>query len=107
MHLLTIVIDYRLGWLLFLHKNDSIMRRGFINREKTSTPYVHIDTNNCTACWKCIEACPNQVISRVNLPWHKHIILAKPKNCIGCYKCIATCQSKTFNKNGYVESTIK
>lgn len=48
-------------------------------------------TNDCAACWKCVEACPRQVISKVRFLWHRHIKISNPDRCVGCGKCVAAC----------------
>lgn len=62
------------------------------NRGQAKTNYILLDTRKCEACWKCMEVCPNNVIGRVNLPWHKHALLIKSDNCTGCSKCIKACE---------------
>ena len=69
------------------------------NRKHTQTPFISIDTGNCVACWKCIEICSQNVISKINLPWHKHSKISKKDNCIGCLKCVNVCE---YNALTYV-----
>ena len=54
---------------------------------------VQINTKNCTACWKCLEACKNNVIGRINLPWHKHAKIIHADNCTACLRCVKVCES--------------
>ncbi|MCL1865456.1 MAG: 4Fe-4S dicluster domain-containing protein [Spirochaetes bacterium] len=63
---------------------------------KISTPYILAYTRRCKACWQCINACPSQVIGKVDFLWHKHIIIKKGENCKGCKKCIKTCPKGVF-----------
>lgn len=74
------------------------MKLRFFNREHTRTPYVQLDTRKCNACWKCLENCPNQVINKVDLPWHKHALLIEPDNCNGCLTCMKVCQYGAYAK---------
>jgi MinD superfamily P-loop ATPase len=67
------------------------MRQGFINREHASTAFVLLDRKKCEACWKCQEGCLNNVIGRINMPWHKHVKFVKKSNCTGCMKCVKIC----------------
>lgn len=42
---------------------------------KIHTKYVWANHRKCEACWKCIDACPKQVIGKVVFLWHKHIVI--------------------------------
>lgn len=68
------------------------------NRGQAKTNYILLDTRKCEACWKCLELCLNNVIGRVNLPWHKHALLKKSDNCTGCSKCIKACEFNAITK---------
>ena len=68
------------------------------NRRQAKTKYILLDTGKCEACWKCIEACSNNVFGRVNLPWHKHALIIKSGNCTGCSRCIKTCEFNAISK---------
>lgn len=84
------------------------IRRNY--RGKTKTDYILLDTKKCEACWKCMEACPDNVIGRVNLPWHKHALIIKRDKCTGCSKCIKACESNAITKvstNNDKEKTVK
>ena len=63
------------------------------------TKYIKLDTRKCEACWKCIEACPENVFSKINILWHKHVRLDNPNNCIGCLKCFKGCTSNALSRN--------
>ena len=74
----------------------------------TQTPYVQLDTRKCKACWKCLETCPQQVIGKVDLPWHKHALINTPDNCNGCLKCIKICGYNSITKIDRTEpETVK
>lgn len=80
------------------------------NRGQAKTKYIQLDTRKCEACWKCMEVCPNNVIGRVNLPWHKHALIIKSNNCTGCSKCIKACEFNAITKvstNIHVEKSQK
>ncbi|MDR3251872.1 MAG: ferredoxin family protein [Tannerella sp.] len=64
---------------------------------KIRTPYIWANPRKCTACWKCIDSCPKQVIGKVGFLWHKHIIIKNAENCIDCKKCIKTCPNEVFS----------
>jgi uncharacterized Fe-S center protein len=42
------------------------------------TDFIYLDTGKCRACWECIGSCPNGVIGKVNLPFHKHTRIDRP-----------------------------
>lgn len=68
------------------------MRRIIKPSKQTSTGSIKIDSQKCEACWKCMEACPNNVIGKINLPWHKHARIVAGDNCIACLKCVKVCE---------------
>jgi formate hydrogenlyase subunit 6/NADH:ubiquinone oxidoreductase subunit I len=74
------------------------MRQGFFKREHTSTAFVLLDTKKCIACWKCQEVCSNNVIGRINMPWHKHVKFVNVSNCTGCLKCVKICETNAISK---------
>ena len=61
-------------------------------RERVRSSHIQLDTRKCKACWKCLEVCQNEVIGKVDLPWHKHALIIHPDNCTGCLKCSKSCQ---------------
>lgn len=63
------------------------------NRNHTLTDYIRLDTRRCIACWKCVNSCPENVMDKVDLPWHKHAIIKNPATCIGCLKCSKLCET--------------
>jgi Fe-S-cluster-containing hydrogenase component 2 len=58
------------------------MRLRHRTMRKAGTDYICLEPGKCQACWECIEACPNGVIGRVNLPYHKHARLGVYPNLI-------------------------
>jgi len=74
------------------------MKPGFLNCEHTRTPFIQINTRKCKACWKCLENCPNQIVGKVDLRWHKHTLIVKPGLCIGCFKCMEVCENDVFSR---------
>lgn len=64
---------------------------------RSATKYVKINSRNCVACWKCIPACPKQVIGKIDLWFHKHVVFKHSEECIGCNKCVKTCQHNVFS----------
>jgi len=44
-----------------------------------------------------MKNCPNQVINKIDLPWHKHALIVKPDACIGCLNCVNICQYGAYS----------
>lgn len=65
-------------------------------KTKIATPYLLVIPKQCIACWKCLEVCPQNVLTRVGFLWHKHIKIKNPENCIGCNRCVAVCPKNIF-----------
>ena len=72
------------------------MKPRLSNRDHSKTAYIRLDTRKCKACWKCQEKCSNNVIGRVNLPFHKHAHIVNSSNCTGCLKCVNACESNAL-----------
>ena len=63
-------------------------------RHHIKTEYLDIDTAKCTACGKCVEECPNDVLKVVGIKFlinHRHMKVDKPEDCIGCLSCAQAC----------------
>jgi Pyruvate/2-oxoacid:ferredoxin oxidoreductase delta subunit len=74
------------------------MRPLFFNREHTRTPYVQLNTRKCKACWACLLECPNKAIGKIDLPWHKHVLIADSSRCTGCLNCVEICKCEVYSK---------
>ena len=57
------------------------------------TKFVRLETRLCQACWKCLEACPLQVLGKIDIGWHHHIRIRNANACNGCKKCVRACGS--------------
>jgi ferredoxin len=68
------------------------------NNDSTRTTYIQLDTKKCIACWECLSECKNNVIGRINLPWHKHSKFVNGNDCTGCLKCVKICKSDALTK---------
>jgi len=44
------------------------------------TRHIQLDTSQCEACFKCVEACQKHVIGKVNFFFHKHAVFRHQKN---------------------------
>lgn len=61
------------------------------NNENNSLKGILLDTKKCQACWKCIKTCPNNVIDKISILWHKHAKIINPENCTLCNRCVGIC----------------
>ena len=75
------------------------MKRVTNKLEKIRTKYVWANHQKCKACWKCVKVCPQQVIGKTGVLWHKHIVLKNSDNCSGCKKCIQVCPYGVFSED--------
>lgn len=62
------------------------------------TEFIRPTGRKCQACWKCVEACPESVLGKVNFLFHKHAIIVQPDKCIGCLKCVKICEYGVITK---------
>lgn len=65
---------------------------------RRATKFVKINPHNCVACWECIPVCPKNVIGKIDLWFHKHVVFKHSDDCIGCFKCIKTCPHDVYSK---------
>ncbi|NJK87323.1 MAG: FeS-binding protein [Bacteroidales bacterium] len=70
----------------------------FFNSNHQESAFVKLNTRKCKACWDCIAACKSNVLGKIDLPWHKHSIIANAKSCTGCFVCVKTCKYDAFIK---------
>ena len=66
-------------------------------RVRSGTEYIRLDSRACKACWKCIEACPENVFSKINIIVHKHAKIASQDSCTGCLRCVKSCEYGAIN----------
>jgi len=62
-------------------------------RHRQETSYIQLNTSECTACFKCIEACPKNVIGKINILIHKHAVIRNGEECTGCGRCVKVCDA--------------
>ena len=43
-----------------------------------------------------MEQCPKNVVGKIEILWHRHVVFRNPDACIGCRKCIKTCPHGVF-----------
>ena len=75
-----------------------------LNNDSTHTAYVQLDIEACTACWKCIDACPKKVIDKsflyiADTLINKHVLMFNASECRGCLKCIDSCKFEAISLN--------
>ncbi len=58
---------------------------------RNETKFIAIDKRLCTACWKCVDTCPNHVLGKVDLLGHRHVHVDAADQCKGCVKCVRVC----------------
>jgi Fe-S-cluster-containing hydrogenase component 2 len=64
----------------------------------TETRSVRLDTRRCKACWACVAACPQHVLGKINLPFHKHAHIDQAEKCKGCLRCVKACPNGAIVK---------
>jgi len=65
---------------------------------RDATDYVQLDSSCCEACWKCLEVCPNEVLGKVDVLFHRHAKLRAPEACTGCGRCAKVCESGALRR---------
>jgi NAD-dependent dihydropyrimidine dehydrogenase PreA subunit len=60
---------------------------------RNRTRFIELDTHLCKACWDCIDACQQDVIGKIGLPFHRHAGIKNAANCKGCKKCVLACRA--------------
>lgn len=75
------------------------MKLKIFSRKQTYTQYIRLDTRKCKACWECISGCPNGVLGKIDLPWHKHALVLQPAACSGCFNCMNVCPENAYSSN--------
>ena len=63
---------------------------------KRRTKHVVADTRRCKACWECIDACKQGVLGKVDIWFHRHVVVRHAEKCRGCRRCVATCPNGVF-----------
>lgn len=72
------------------------MKTAVLNQKYTHTAFVSLNSYACTACWKCIEVCPNDVIDKsflfiADTLIHQQVLMYDATKCTGCKLCVESC----------------
>lgn len=57
------------------------------------TAFIELDAARCEACWECLLACPETVLGKVDVWFHRHARIREPERCTGCRRCVKACHS--------------
>jgi 2-oxoglutarate ferredoxin oxidoreductase subunit delta len=68
------------------------------DRRRGATDFIVLDTHACDACWRCVEACPNEVLGRLSILFHKHAKIVASEACTGCLKCERVCETGALER---------
>lgn len=63
----------------------------FPHPRQIETLYIRLDTSRCKACWDCVQTCPQGVIGKVDLRFHRHARIDRAEDCQGCLLCLDAC----------------
>ena len=66
-------------------------------RSHTRTAFIELDRHACQACWECIDACPNGVLSRLDFFIHRHAQVRHAELCKGCARCVRACPNDALH----------
>jgi len=78
------------------------MKSTFQKENNLETPFVQLNSYKCTACWKCINICPNNVIDKsflfiANTLINEQVIISNASECTGCFKCLHACTNDAIS----------
>jgi len=63
------------------------------HNHRKENKYIRLEARQCQACWKCIDACPQQVLGKIEIGWHRHVRIHAADACNGCKKCVRVCEA--------------
>jgi uncharacterized Fe-S center protein len=72
------------------------MKANTMRSRRNSTKHIYADTGKCKACWACIDECKYDTLGKVDLWFHKHVVIKNAEKCRGCKRCIAVCPNGVF-----------
>ncbi len=84
-------------------QSGAMLKRGFAELD----PMVAIvDTDACTWCGKCQEACPYDAIEQVEVDG-KQVAQVIRTACKGCGGCVPVCPTDAVDLQGYTDAQIR
>jgi ferredoxin len=74
------------------------MRRGLERKRsrRSGTDHIRVDTGKCKACWVCIDECRYGALGKIDVWFHKHVVVRHAEKCTGCRRCIGVCPNGVF-----------
>ena len=69
-----------------LRRGELVTRAG-----RDATAFVKLDRSRCEACWECIDVCPESVLGKIDVWFHRHAVVRDGDRCLGCRRCIKVC----------------
>lgn len=63
---------------------------------RVATLFVALDRSRCKACWRCVAACPESAIGKVEMGSHRHAVIVGGDRCTGCGACVKACTSQAL-----------
>jgi heterodisulfide reductase subunit A len=84
-------------------QSAAILRKGYAELD----PLVAVvDTDACTACGKCLTACPYDAISMVAMDGREVAVISET-GCKGCGGCVPVCPDDAIDLLGYTDAQIR
>lgn len=81
-------IVFLIGMIVHIQRR---WRQIFIKTVRNNINHIHVDTNKCLACWICIDECKSGALGKVDIWFHKHVVIKHTGKCIGCKHCVTVC----------------
>lgn len=74
------------------------------NQDNTHTAFIQLNSYACTACWKCIAACPKSIIDKsflfiADTVINEQVLIYDTTKCTGCLKCLQACEFDAISIN--------
>jgi heterodisulfide reductase subunit A len=84
-------------------QSAAILRKGFAELD----PLVAtVEVNACTACGKCLEACPYGAIGMTSVDG-REVAAISETGCKGCGGCVPLCPEDAIDLRGYTDAQIR
>lgn len=85
-----------------IEKSLELMYNAFpVEKKPKREVAIFIDKSKCTMCRECIDVCHYNVLSIVNILFHKKIVAVNSGNCIGCLHCMSVCKADAIKITRY------